>query len=531
MDDDPSFHLLKSSMSEFSQSQNKELNNINNDQLNNLLYISSQSLEQTVNRIGIENRSFEKNCFINVCIQTIIHFHDLRTFLLNKKKFIIFENTPLILKELINLLNQYKIFSNVTPNNNKKIIDPYNFRIALSNHFSNENIFQLGSEGDPMELLQILFKFFHSYLNSNFKEIDNPDKICDMCEIHNLFFIDIVKESKCDKCNYNNIIKYDSNYFFHLINVSNILEIVKKNNLSFYDFIGKLIHCSSLDEKLICNKCKQISLTEEFKCKRLGKYLMINLIWEQMINFENLLIILCMITNHFQPQDLFTMENNIRRNYKFLGMLVFYLDHYICFFYQKKNRKYILYDDKELLSFNSWHEIIEKIIEFNAKPIAIFYEDNNDNYCKWDINLDIYNKLLFSCKEKDKNKEINNNNLVPLNDNEWDCQFCQTINYKDSCICKKCNKKNNVIEMLILQNMRNREIEQKNNYDDSPKIWKCPVCLKKYQGDKCPTCNRRNFNSNNNYYTQDKYWKCAICNNLNIRNNLLCKTCGNKKKE
>ena len=78
------------------------------------------------------------------------------------------------------------------------------------------------------------------------------------------------------------------------------------------------------------------SLKNEFICENLGKYILKNLKWE---NHYILLDILCiinyMITNHFIHQDLFFC-NMKEINYKFLGMILLYINHYVSIFVKRK---------------------------------------------------------------------------------------------------------------------------------------------------------------------------------------------------
>ena len=113
--------------------------------------------------------------------------------------------------------------------------------MALAEYFEKKGEYQLNAKGDPIELLSLLLNFIHSYLLTNYAQIELYDKICNpTCDIHKLFFIKIYEKTFCNKCNYNRIQNYDSNYFIHLINISNILEKVIQNNLQFYDFLWKI---------------------------------------------------------------------------------------------------------------------------------------------------------------------------------------------------------------------------------------------------------------------------------------------------
>ncbi len=513
-------------------------------------------ISELSNYVGIKNNLNDNNCFINVCIQTIHHFKDLRHFLLDDEKFKIFENSPKIINELISILSSYNIVSK--DNTKKQIIDPHNFRMALADYFEQKGEYQLYKKGDPIELLYLLFIFIHSYLLTNYNQIELYDKICNpICDIHKLFFINIYEKTSCNKCNIHRNQKYDSNYFIHLINIFNVLDIVNKNNLQFYDFYGKLIHCSKINDDQECYQCKDNSLKKEFICESLGKYIIINLIWEnKIISLEKLFIICCMITNHFIPEDLFS--NNIKGiNYKFLGMILLYTNHYVSIFYEKK-KGYILYDDTNLKYFQTWKEIIKEIITNRFIPICLFYENNIKNFSKWNLEEKFYNKILSYCKKKDKEKKIEN--IVTIKDGEWICDQCNQINPPFQINCLKCNFKNSIIELLVQQELRNQMNNNINNFDNKNSeiniknsinnniennesnnnnndSWICLFCQTKNENrEKCKICGRRNNKKKTNPYDKinsksNNFWTCTSCNyNFNLKNNPYCNQCKNKKK-
>ena len=507
--------------------------------------------------VGIKNNINDNNCFINVCLQTILHFKDLRYILLDDEKFKIFNNSPNIMKQFILILSSYNVISENTPNNNKKIIDPQNFRMAVAEYFKKKGEYQLYSKGDPIELLDNLLKFIHSYMLTGFNKIEYFDEKCNPpCGIHNLFFINISEHLFCNKCNFDNKQNYDSNYFIHLINVSNILEIVNKNKLTFYDFYGKLIHCSKINEIQECYKCKNYSLNKEFICDSLGKFIIINLTWENhFISLETICMISCMITNHFLPQDLFSCDIK-GMNYKFLGMILLYTNHYVSIFFEKA-KGYILYDDSHIKNFQTWKEVIKEIITNRFIPICIFYENNIRNYSKWNLDEVIYKRLLSHCKKKDKEKK--NEKFVNLNDGEWICDQCNQINSPYQINCVKCNFKNSIIELLVQQELRiqnnnsnnfdnnnNKNNINNNNYYNNNNIeniqsinnnefWICQFCQSKNFKQKCTMCGRRNNNSKKESNEKKdiisiKYWTCTSCNfSFNPLNNKNCLKCNKIK--
>ena len=128
---------------------------------------------------GIKNDLYENNCYINVCIQSIYHFRLLKDNLLSTNKFSLFHNTPNLITQLVVLISSY----NTSLKND--IIDPAQFSDALDEYFKDKKEFQKNQQNDPIELLNILFTFIHTYIVSNFNKIGFSEKECyNKCFIH-----------------------------------------------------------------------------------------------------------------------------------------------------------------------------------------------------------------------------------------------------------------------------------------------------------------------------------------------------------
>jgi hypothetical protein len=417
---------------------------------------------------GIKNDLYENNCYINVCIQSIYHFRLLRFNLLSTQQFPLFSNSPKIITELVLLISAYKQSLKSSQNN---ILDPNKFCDALDEYFKDKKEFQKNQQNDPIELLNILFTFIHTYIVSNFNTIGFSEKECyNKCFIHQLFFIKLKEKSFCSNCKLNKEIKYDNNNFMFLINVNNIIETSNQYFPEFINFKERFIQCFNYGKK-ICSKCNTNNFTSQFFCLHLGYYLIINLSWEN--NYIDLVILLkflCMINSGFSSKELFIMKNE-EKIMKFLGLILFSSHHYVMLCYNKKNDNFVIYDDSTIKIFPNWKNTIEYLIGNRYLPIAIFYEAQNDsqeNKCKFNISESFYLKKYNECIKKDEeNKKYKNYNktsnqliIGKLKDGEWECDNCNSINPPNNALCK-CGYKNEIIEKIILQDLRNQ-----NNYND-----------------------------------------------------------------
>ena len=447
-----------------------EIDNLNEKEkdsikTNSLTPVNSSSNDNKNNSgiTGIKNDLYDNNCYINVCIQSIYHFRLLRFNLLSTQQFPLFSNSPKIITELVLLISAYK-----QSLQNINILDPSKFCDALDQYFKDKKKFQKNQQNDPIELLNTLLIFIHTYIVSDFKEIGfNEDNCQNKCFIHQLFFLELKECLFCSNCKLTQQIKYDNNNFMFLINVNNIIETSNQYFKEFRNFKEKIIQCFNYGNK-ICSKCNSNQSSTNFICSHIGYYFIINLSWENKVcDLVILLKIICMINSGFSTVELF--NNNIKKKImKFLGLILFSSHHYVNLCYNKTDNNFILYDDTKIIEFPNWEKVIEYIIDNRYLPIAIFYETQNnslENNCQFNISQSFYLQKYNECVERDKSyKKINKNNnkliIKKLKDDEWECDNCNSINPPNNPICN-CGYKNEIVERLFIQNLKNQ-----NNYHD-----------------------------------------------------------------
>ena len=396
--------------------------------------------------IRCKNAINDNNCFINVCFHSIIHFDKFIDFILNDNNFPIYSKSPKLILEIINLISSYKQLGNDKKNNNL-IITPLEFRKALGNYYEKKGDFQLNSEGDPVELLNNILNFIHTYIASNYNNIDLSEIKCNpICIIHKLFHIDITETNNCNNCRFKNELKYDFNNFIYLINVESLFEIIQKNNLNYEKVNNKLFELTLQSiSKSICSKCNNNSLNKIIQCNYIGNYFIINLVWESNnINLEKLLLIYCMINKEFKPNQLFNCT--INKKYTFLGMIICFCNHYTCIYYDKTEKCFMHFDDINIKIYLNWKELLLNMLKNKYMPVAIFYENEEKENLKIDLREEDYNKYLKYCIKKDSTLKLLNENK--LKENEWRCN-CGEVNSYDIYICKNCKKKNDIIEIAI----------------------------------------------------------------------------------
>ena len=456
--------------------------------------------------VKFKNKNNENNCFISVVFHSLFHFTELKEYLINIE---IKPETPKLIEEIVLILKNYHKI-NKDKEEIKEDLNPFNFRNELANHFKNE--FQLNEQGDPIELLNYLLNCIHSFNVSNGKTIDNAEKECknDICPIHKLFYINLYEISKCMECKSSNKLKYDNNYFIEFLNVNLIIDNIKKD----FNIIKENLMSFSKGIKQNCEFCKKNTVEKYFKCESIGKYLIINLGWSK-TKMEDLCYLYIMIGKQFKLKDLYAKCED--KNFYFMGMFLYWNNHYICLFYEKKLKYFIMYDDNLIKVFSSWKNLISKLIKSFYQPVALIYGDNEEyvSDLHFDLNETFYNQIINLSQNNDKNKEENGiSSKRKIKENEWECEFCKKINHIDNDICDDCKKLNYNITFMIkskyetLKEMNEKELseedkifiqqyEKKKMEEEMTKKWSCSQCGCKTNlitNPICSVCNSKNNN-------------------------------------
>ena len=482
--------------------------NNNDDDENSLSFhlLRQNSIQSIFEPVKIENQNHENNCFVSVVFHSLFHFFELKEYLINLQLKI---NSPKLIIELTSIINYYQqINKDKNQQINGNILNPLSFRKELANLFEKENQFQLNEQGDPIELLNFLLNILHTFIISNETKITVSDEECkNNCLIHKLFYINLIEYNLCYNCQKKKCIKYDNNYFIHLINVNVLFENIKKAK-NFNDLKGNLI-LFSINGNQKCKTCKN-KMQTIYECKAIGKYFILNLGWNGNANMENLCNLYTLIGKEFELNKLFKKCQN--KKFYFKGMFLYWSNHYICLFYEKKLKQFVIYDDKLIKKFSSWIELIENLIKGYYQPVALIYGENEDNILDFEINEKFYNKMIKFSIENDKDKELIAIANVNIKENEWECEWCKKININDNDICINCGRNNSTITLLlnekyeILKNINVNQLnkedklfienyQKKKNLELNTEKWICPVCQCKTNlitNPFCTICNVKN---------------------------------------
>lgn len=480
----------------------------------------------------MKNNLGENNCFVNSIIHFFNYIPELLSYITNPKFESKLKISPL-LTQLSLLMTQYKDIHDSDGCDNNIILDPIGLREEIAKFFKQEKIYQIGQQGDPIELLIFFLQSFHSIsfpdYNKNLKENENK---CDpRCLSHLLFHIGLKEVKDCQRCHNKVITPYHTNYFIYEIYIKEVFEYLlqEDNSSQFQQNFEKLFILSKKAMEYVeypCDKCKNNISSKKLYCNSNGKYLIIQ---TSDLNHNTSMEQVCksyfLIPKCVNSEDLFFIEKNgIQKTYSLFGIILYWNKHYLSVFYDKDLKQYVLYDDTTVLTYDSWDGLIPYLLKNQYCPIALFYGELDSEKIKktpksFKLSEKLYFELLCMCRKADQQRvKSNNEPSNKLKENEWICNFCSFVNIKTTYICKSCGKSNEKIYELFKKTKQvGLEIQGKNQREEKEngqKIDKQKEIENKFDDSKI--------------ISDTENWTCE-CGNVNPNSFNQCLKCKKKK--
>ena len=425
--------------------------------------------------------------FIHSIFQFLIHCDRFKDFIFNNS----FYDAPII-TNFISLFYCYN--EEMKKRDKKKKIVPEELKKEMDKYLENNE--------DPITFLDKIFEILHSYIltNGNVNEFENKENLkkkCEpVCNIHELFNIDINFNEICSHCKSSNTIQncYDHNFYF-TINISDTLKNILAQNFSFQNLYNNLFQISTMNLNKKCPSCKNDTYEKSLICYSVQDYFIINLEWDKYnITKENLIKIYCMINSQMNTKNIFYCDYN--ENYTFFGMIVCQKNNYLNVFYETENNNncFVVYNYPEKKNFK-YLELLNNLIKYKLYPIALFYQKKNyDENFFFEINEQVYQSMINNINKKKNNnnqfidyninnrEEVNNdiknnskiiNNFSDINEGKWRCNKCKTENLNSKNKCENCGGTNKIKQKDNLKNWWICQSCQTNNSSTSGKCQKC----------------------------------------------------------
>ena len=451
------------------EKKKNNINNINNDinkQNQQRDYLTDEEIKKTCSIKSnlkytlFQNKYRENACYINVILHFIYSCKDISDYLINlyktrmninnealNKKLDVNQNDKEALKELEKMKMEelmcylgeifYKYNKALKSKNKVNILSTLEFRKKLSKISEK---FILNYVADPVEFLIFL-------LESLFEMIKE--------QIITNFYLNIRERYLCPKCKEEKEIKYDKTTFVHHIYVEEIFNYLNKHKKVFDDYSEKLFLYSQmnyLNSEILCKNEHQKE--KRFICENYPNYLIINCVWEQRPNIDQVLKLFTLLSLKNKLSDLFEIpsyeKNNTNLIYDLTHIILysFGLCHYIIVTYNPDLNIFNLFDDSKVIESDNFPEIIEMITAnliaqnplYYFYPVLLIYSNveiykdekiiNKNKFEKKFYNklverirnsIQQYEKKLMEKKkmnDKNNNNNKNKNNNININKNE-----------------------------------------------------------------------------------------------------------------
>jgi len=173
-----------------------------------------------------------------------------------------------------------------------------------------------------------------------------------------------------------------------------ILEETKKRSQHPVNFVSKLFEILSSTHKDVYQQdCKNPNAIDGAKCrgfrqndvyvlKNKPRVFSFNFAWNNTgvdrTNALDIIQLLSMIPNVFNPRDFFELEKPSDSLYFFKGMICFFGLHYFAYFRDfedTSSSNWVKYNDKEIKRIGDWDDVVQECVKELNKPILLLFEE------------------------------------------------------------------------------------------------------------------------------------------------------------
>ena len=446
--------------------------------------------------IPMSNKTKENNCFLNVLIQTLFNLESFRE---NILKYFMDNSSSIqdeIVSEFYNLIKSYKL----EQIKNEEILLSKEPKLSVNLLRNKLNLkygnYFRGQCGDPMESLEHIFNSIHDEFTSNTLYKNKINKNFD-CPIHQFFYLELIENLICRKCQKYNKRPYDKDCYMFQIFVSEICKRISKKNQNFENIHSKFF--SQIKEqnenydisnaRLEGCKCAEINYKKRLNLFRVNNtYVVINLTWnDEFPDLKDILYIYTSLPLSDKNKNLFNvLDEKDQRTLYIKSIILYGIYHYICVIYLNKFKKWGIIDDKTIKYIDKYYDLVDYLLRNHLSPVGVIY--SYDLCDKIDYNeiisniltKDKYLQILKFCKGIDSSKNvkmsfinkskesINSNNESYLDNNLFYKSFINGVIYSSSSSCndEEKDKDENKLKKSSLKNKSSEEENEKNSINN-----------------------------------------------------------------
>jgi hypothetical protein len=239
--------------------------------------------------------------------------------------------------------------------------------------------------GCSLEAFEEILKYLHiEQVAGSFRTapaIGMLDKGCTpACIAHDVFSYEVCDCTYCS-CESTSEILNTEIGFITSFYVDQIIQVARSKPSSF-DEILSFIMQQELNERHRPSRCSFCGQTQKIQkiCIRSPKVrfpqtFVISLTWSETSSskiskfLSTLEPVISLDTVYFMNS-----EQKDYRRYIIRGMVTFYAQHYIAFFYSASRNSWVQFDDSNVRYIESWDLVVKKLVSGRMAPVLIFYE-------------------------------------------------------------------------------------------------------------------------------------------------------------
>lgn len=174
----------------------------------------------------------EQNSYVNVIIHLLHYIPQIPEYVekfnfKSEKQYYLLHYLQELLKKYAKLTNSEE-FEKIPET--ERYCDVYELRKEMEKIYKGEEMFQLGTTGDPADLLFIFLNAFHSFSMKAHSLKYSIDKECiPLCPSHEFIWLNLVQQFECCSCkSTSDVMKFDYNYFMYELKMKELLSKVQK---------------------------------------------------------------------------------------------------------------------------------------------------------------------------------------------------------------------------------------------------------------------------------------------------------------
>ncbi len=464
----------------------------------------------------------------------LIHFTPEITDFLKRKDFST-EKQYLILHNLKQIMNKYdSIISDEYEKNTEKenYCDVKELRKSIELLYKGENLFKMGQNGDPADLLFLFLNSIHSYymkahsLKYSIEQECNP-----LCPAHEFFWLNIVQQYECQSCKAtSDILKFDYNYFMYEILMKKIIFKVEqmKNLEQFYKKFFLFSKEINSKTRIDCPaKCKNPNCKRKTIIIDPSQYIYISISWKETNpKLQDICKFFFMLPKTVSNSDIFTIySKDLMRNYLLYGFISYWAGHYVCFFQSNEkeegSKTWFFLDDKTLLKLRSWKEVIIHSIKNHYHPILLLYKITETKTSMYEQGLTDkdYLTLISHCEKVDNENEKRNLSFSQVDNKSNTINFHRTSSkIRPKVEMTKSTDANLIRSIRNLQKLD--EIKKKGSKDQSSISKTATIKTMKDEEEK-----KLEIENLNKVELSHNEWICQKCENINNYSTFQCNKC------